>query len=143
MMIVGFSATMRTESLAEFVRRVRIDKNLSTGDVSRRSLGSITDAYVSRIENGLVKNVSPEKLQALAKGLGVVESEIFRVARGLKADAPTEVSDILAETFGGEELTADDWREIEAVVKVMIQQKRRRRVDDDIPITATTIFGKD
>lgn len=143
-MIVSLSSTMRSaETLAEYVRRVRIDKNLSTGDVSRQSLGAITDTYVNRIENGLVKNVSPEKLQALAKGLGVIESEIFRVARGLAAEGPNEVSEILAETFGGEDLTANDWREIEAVVKVMIEQKRNsRRVDDDVPINATTIFGK-
>lgn len=70
------------EKLADFVRRTRNEKGLSTPDVERLSNFSITDGYVSRIENDGVKNVSPEKLSALAKGLGVTEEEVFAVARG-------------------------------------------------------------
>ncbi len=120
MMIVGFSTTMRSnETLAEYVRRVRIDKNLSSGDVSRQSLGAITDSYVNRIENALVKNVSPEKLQALAKGLGIIESEIFRVARGLSTATPENPIEILVETFGGQDLSPQDWQEINAKGQVL------------------------
>lgn len=72
----------RIESLADYVRRVRQEKGLSTLDVERNSGNQITDGYVSQIENSYVKNVSPKKLQALAKGLGVSEEEIFAVARG-------------------------------------------------------------
>ncbi len=71
------------ELLPDYVRRIRRDKGLSTTDVERQSGGEISDAYVTRIENGHVKNVSPEKLKALAKGLGETEDEIFAVARGL------------------------------------------------------------
>jgi transcriptional regulator with XRE-family HTH domain len=70
------------ENLADFVRRIRNEKRLSTPDVERLSNFKITDGYVSRIENNGVKNVSPEKLSALAKGLGVTEEEIFAVVRG-------------------------------------------------------------
>lgn len=76
--------TKSTENLSDFVRRVRSEKGLSTLDVERNSSNRITDGYVSQIENGYVKNVSPEKLQALAKGLAVSEDEIFAVARGSK-----------------------------------------------------------
>jgi transcriptional regulator with XRE-family HTH domain len=69
------------ETLAEFVRRVRNEKGLSTLDVEKLSKFEISDGYVSRIENNGVKNVSPEKLSALAKGLNVTEEEIFAVAR--------------------------------------------------------------
>lgn len=72
------------EDLAEYVRRVRAEKGFSTADVEKNSRFTITDGYVSRIENRYVKNVSPEKLQALAKGLAVSEEEIFAVARGAK-----------------------------------------------------------
>ena len=126
-MIVGFSLPMRSESLAEFVRRERIDKNLSTGDVSRRALGEISDTYVNRIENGLVKNPSPEKLIALAKGLGVSEDEVFRVARGLSPDTPSDVREIIAETWGGRGLSNADWYEIESVVKAMIAAKEKAK----------------
>lgn len=76
--------TKNPESLSDYVRRVRSEKRLSTLDVERNSGNRITDGYVSQIENGYVKNVSPEKLQALARGLAVSEEEIFAVARGAK-----------------------------------------------------------
>lgn len=72
----------RIETLPDYVRRIRIEKRLSTVDVEKQSGNRISDSYVTRIENGYVKNVSPEKLQALAKGLGVTEDEIFAVVRG-------------------------------------------------------------
>ena len=39
-----------TETLSEYVRRVRTEKKLSTVDVEARSLHSISDAYVSQID---------------------------------------------------------------------------------------------
>ena len=72
------------ETLGDFVRRTRNEKGISTLDVERLSNYEISDGYVSRIENNGVKNVSPEKLTALAKGLGVTEEEIFAIARGKK-----------------------------------------------------------
>lgn len=74
----------RREDLADYVRRIRAEKGFSTAEVEKNSRFTITDGYVSRIENRYVKNVSPEKLQALAKGLSVSEDEIFAVARGAK-----------------------------------------------------------
>jgi transcriptional regulator with XRE-family HTH domain len=70
------------ESLADFVRRVRSEKGFSLSDVRRNSGLQIANSYVSRIENGEVTNVTPEKLKALAKGLKVSEDEIFAIARG-------------------------------------------------------------
>jgi transcriptional regulator with XRE-family HTH domain len=124
-MIVGFSPTM-TETLRDYVRRVRSEKNLSTGDVQARSLNAISDAYVSQIENGVAKNPSPEKLIALAKGLGVVEDEVFRVARGLPPESD-DLIEMMAETFGGHDLSHDDWKEIEAVIKAMVAQKKAKK----------------
>ena len=74
-----------SESLADYVRRVRNGKGLSQPEVERRSAGGITDGYISQIENGYIKNVSLDKLRALAKGLGVPEQEIFDVALGRSA----------------------------------------------------------
>lgn len=72
----------QTEKLADYVRRVRREKGLSTSDVQQRSGGGISDAYITRIENEQSLNISVSKLQALARGLGVSEDEIFAVARG-------------------------------------------------------------
>jgi len=68
-------------SLAEYVKRIMHEKRLSSYDVEARSLKSISQSTVNRIQTGHVLSPSPSKLQALAKGLGVVEEEIFAVVR--------------------------------------------------------------
>lgn len=72
----------RADTLAGYVARVLKEKRLSRRDVQVMSGWKITDAYVGSIINGRARNLSVEKLQALARGLGVDEDEIFTVARG-------------------------------------------------------------
>lgn len=71
--------------LGEYVKKIREDKGFSVDDVARRSGGGISGSYVNKIEN---ENVNPTipRLKALAKGLGVTETEIFAVARGVPVD---------------------------------------------------------
>ena len=69
-------------SLPDYVRRVRHERNLSLTAVSARSGGKIGKTHINRIENGLVRDVSLPKLRALAKGLGVPEDELLAVVRG-------------------------------------------------------------
>ncbi|MEO7672980.1 MAG: helix-turn-helix transcriptional regulator [Pyrinomonadaceae bacterium] len=116
-----------SKALADFVRKTRLANNLTTSDVERISEGAISDSYISRIENGHVANVSPDKLNALAKGLKISTEEIYRIARGLSPEGPKERLEILAETFDGQDLNDSDWAEIEAVLKILIDQKRAMR----------------
>jgi transcriptional regulator with XRE-family HTH domain len=51
-----------------------------------RSGYEIAGRYVSRIENGIARDSSKDKLIGLAKGLGVPEEEVFAVARGKSLD---------------------------------------------------------
>lgn len=74
-----------TNDLAKYVARVLKEKRITPHEVQVMSGWTITDAYVSSIIRGIASNPSVEKLQALARGLGVDEDEIFRVARGLSA----------------------------------------------------------
>jgi transcriptional regulator with XRE-family HTH domain len=71
------------ESLPEYVKRVMKERGLRPKDVEKQSGGDIVDAYVIKIVNGKTKFPSVVKLQALAKGLGVDEDELFKVARGI------------------------------------------------------------
>src|SRR3982751_5503885 len=112
------------KALAEYVKRVRGEKDFSLTDVERNSGGEISSSYISHIETGRVANVSPDKLDALAKGLKVSADEIYRVARGLTLEKPRDRLEILAETFNGQELSESDWMEIEGVLKTMIEQKK-------------------
>jgi transcriptional regulator with XRE-family HTH domain len=77
------------ETLAEFVLRVRRDKRLSLNDVAER--GKISNAYVSKIENGLSIKPSLPRLRALAKGLEVDPEELIAVANGKPLDEASKL----------------------------------------------------
>lgn len=127
----------RTESLANYVKRVRADKGFSLADVRRNSGLEIANSYISRIENGEVTNVTPQKLRALARGLGVSEDEIFAVARGkpLGPMSPTDFYTALEalgveqfQAYGGvNNLSDEDRAEIVGVLTAMIEQKLKRK----------------
>jgi transcriptional regulator with XRE-family HTH domain len=87
------SVTRERETLADYVRRVRQEKGLSLNQVRVHSGYKIANSYISRIENGEVTNVGLEKLSLLAKGLGVVEDEIFAVARGKSVSGDPQLSE--------------------------------------------------
>ena len=72
--------------LGEYVRRVMKLKGLTQKDVQRTSGGRITDGYVASITIGRASNLSVEKLQALAAGLGVSADELFHVACGVSEE---------------------------------------------------------
>ena len=80
--------------LSRYVERVMKEKHLSRRDVKLRSGGEITDSYVSGIISGSAKNLSVDKLKALARGLRVRDIELIRVAFGLSDErAPRRVAD--------------------------------------------------
>lgn len=114
-------------TLAEFIKTERKKRKLSAVDIERNSGGAISDSYISRIENGEVTNVSVEKLDALAKGLGVSDEDVYRAARGLPPVDPEDRLEMFAETFDGKELSKFDWLEIEAIVRTIIEQKKLRK----------------
>lgn len=70
------------KGLAEYVRRIMGLKSLTQRDIEDLSGGTITSAYVASILTGRAKNLSVEKLKALALGLGVEADELFHVALG-------------------------------------------------------------
>ena len=72
------------DGLSEYVKRVMKLKGLTQRDVQKMSGGRITDGYVASITTGRAKNLSVDKLMALADGLGVDTDELFHVACGVK-----------------------------------------------------------
>ena len=69
-------------SLADYVRRIRNEKDLSLAQTCAGSRGQISKTHINRIENGTVARVSLIKLRALALGLGVPEDDLIAVAQG-------------------------------------------------------------
>jgi len=80
---VHLGRNAESESLADFVRRVRQERGWSLEEVQRRSGNRIGRTYINRIEIGESTNPSPRKLQALARGLDVLEEELFARVRGV------------------------------------------------------------
>lgn len=79
---------MPSETLAEYVTRVMRDRRLSSYDVERAARGRIKQPTIYRIAAGEILEPRTASLQSLALGLGVVEEELFTIARGkpLKGD---------------------------------------------------------
>jgi transcriptional regulator with XRE-family HTH domain len=88
------------ETLAEYVQRVRREKRLSLNEVVARSDNQVSNAYVSKVENGLILKVSVPKLKGLAKGLGITEEEILSVAQGHPRRGLTAKIEIISLKFG-------------------------------------------
>lgn len=126
------------ETLSKFVKRIREEKNLSTSDVQKASDNRISDAYVSQIENGNVRNVSLEKLTALANGLDIPEVDIIQVALGLPDDLETRFQGYAAR-FGVYDLSTSEWEYLEAVFKDHVEMfrdaraKRQKQIEDMMP----------
>ena len=85
----------RLECLGDFVRRIRHEKDLSLIDVSKQSalFGlPISGSYINRIERNPKLRVTPDRLKALAHGLGVPVEELFAHAlRKMSRDEADEL----------------------------------------------------
>jgi len=73
-------------TLGEYLKRVMKKKGLTQKDVQRISGGRITGGYVASITAGRARNLSVDKLKALADGIGVDVVELFHIARAQSED---------------------------------------------------------
>lgn len=109
------------EKLRAFIEEVIEKEGLTVAEIERRSGGQITDSYIFNIRNGKTKSVGVEKLNALAKGLGVSNVDLFRIASG--EDIPYRVeawpSHFLSQAI--DRIVHDD--ELGAVVKAVLRLK--------------------
>ncbi len=120
--------TDSTESLADFVRRVRNEKGYSQPEVEKNSGFTITDGYISQIENGYIKNVSPEKLLALAKGLGVPVNLLLAVVQG-KSPTTTHDAGLLQITGYYEDSPFDTQQQMILLCETLWQDAKRKATE--------------
>jgi len=118
----------RVESLADLVRRVRREKNLSLNDVVRHSGGRIANSHVSRIENGFATNITTAKLRALAAGLQISDDEVFAAAHGKAMTEAQGPEDCAALFYGWDEATAEDRSAALVAIKMIAETFQRRRL---------------
>lgn len=118
------------EDLADYLRRVRNEKGVSQRDVEVKSGNRISKGYIGQIENREVlgHSVTPQKLQALAVGLGVSEDEIFAVARGKPLSQPEVFdSEIYVMFRGFDELSDEDKADLLGTIRMLAAEVQRRR----------------
>jgi transcriptional regulator with XRE-family HTH domain len=82
------------EDLSHLVRRLIKQKKLSLREVQERSGGQIEKSYISRIMTGNVKNITLEKLLALARGLDSDPHELFTAYCGHPPGEVKEPQDV-------------------------------------------------
>jgi transcriptional regulator with XRE-family HTH domain len=82
------------ENLSQFVRRVIRQKKLKLRNVQERSAGQIDESYVSRIMTGSVKNITLDKLVALARGLDEDPHTLFTAYYGHPPPSANEPQDV-------------------------------------------------
>ena len=70
------------ETLSQFVQRIMRQKGLNLIDVERGSRHLISSSYIGRVLNGTVKNLTTDKMIALARGLDVDPYQIFAASYG-------------------------------------------------------------
>lgn len=116
------------ESLDKYVRRIIREKGLSLSDVERRAGGDISDSYVAGITNGNVRNLTLDKLKALARGLGIPEYKLIAVASGFGAEEPEFQESDFATLFSKYRYLSDaDKREVEVLLAVLDHELERRQ----------------
>jgi transcriptional regulator with XRE-family HTH domain len=108
-------------TLSALVRKLRLEAGLSLKDVERRAKGKISASYINHIENEMVKPsaVSIEKLQVLAKALGVDQKKLINAALSYTPPSEEEVSDLMYEAFGGEKVDIEVLKKAIELIKTM------------------------
>jgi transcriptional regulator with XRE-family HTH domain len=108
------------ETFGKYVSRVMEEKNLTALDVEARASEAghkITDTYVTNIIRGVNRNLSVEKLQALAVGLDIDAVELFKVAIGAVEEGWT-ATDIARATQKLVSLKPKEIRQIKRILKM-------------------------
>lgn len=70
------------DKLKAFIEEVMEKEGLSVAEIERRSGCEITDSHIFKILKGKAKSIGVDKLNALAKGLGVSNVQLLRVVSG-------------------------------------------------------------
>lgn len=121
------------ENLADYLRRVIKEKNLTYRQVAERSGGRISHAAISDIISGKTKEIKSGTISTLAKGLGVPEEEIFAVIRG---KSPTDNPDFKKWKFAAlfdeaEQLTPEQMAKFEIIMEMARREVQRMIQEQD------------
>ena len=71
------------EKLRKYIEKAIKEQGISVAEIVRRSDKKIKDSYIFDILSGKTKSISVQKLNALADGLGVNRTELYKLVSGI------------------------------------------------------------
>lgn len=113
---------MNKSGLGQLVRRIVKRKDLSLRDVERAAGGEIANSTISRIMNGVVTNITVDKLISLAHAIDEDPHVLFTAAYGrapLSADKPPTQMDAATLVDLMQRIVADP--HLAAILQVMME----------------------
>ena len=117
---------LNKEGIGALLRKLREIKGFSLREVERRS--GVSNAYLSQIEGGKVKNPSPHHLFKLAKVYEIEYSELMKAAGyAVSLDSPKATKRSLrnAALASIDDLSDVEMRELEDFVKFLRSRRKR------------------
>lgn len=124
------NADMAQETLPEYVTRIMQEKKISSYAVERYSRKAISQSHAYRISTGEVTAPSTEMLKALAIGLGIPESELFAVARGITEDSKVIANERLQTIgFHYDKLPKKKKLKVDYLIDVLERELQRLQAD--------------
>ena len=113
-------------ALAEKVRVKREEKRMTQSKLAKKS--GLTQATISRIESGEVKQLKSEAIKALAKALDVTEDFLMGDMPRMSFDETLRADDTAQVIFRGyEKLSEEKRRDLKDYVTFMVDQERKKK----------------
>lgn len=119
-------------ALGDYLKDARQAMHLTLRDVEAKTRKSVTNGYLSQIENNAVKTPSPNVLYHLAEAYGLDYRDLLERA-GHHTPATQREGDVDERLLAGlplralEELNDDERRELTEYVAFMRQRRKRRQ----------------
>ncbi len=118
-----------TTPLGSYLASIRADRGLTLRQVEEATNKEVSNAYLSQIENGKVKNPSPNVLSSLAELYGIDFNHLMELAGYIKPEKArkNEQRHGRLPTFSEHNLTPEEEAELMRYLKFM----RGKKADGD------------
>ncbi|HOW59084.1 MAG TPA: helix-turn-helix transcriptional regulator [Candidatus Omnitrophota bacterium] len=110
----------KDQNLGQYLKELRIVKNLSLRDVEKATNNSVSNAYLSQLESGKISKPSPHILESLAKVYEVHYEDLMAVA-GYMRSSKTKKSGVAF--FNQHDLSAEEKKKLLDYLQFLRKQK--------------------
>ncbi len=126
---MGYDSCMESETLAQRLKRLRLERELDVAELSTRS--GLSKPYIWQIEEGRRKTPSGEKLLKLASGLGVTVGELLGAEEGITREELAETPEALQQFVKSRKKALDIRREDVAMLRGIHYRGKRPGTPED------------